>query len=105
MIIEETNFRSLLSISALPIPTTIHRYKGVYFALAHIGESLYLAFCKDAPQEETPFIEYDLITRDFSLTLSSKDFSKSPTSVIIPVIEVTRLTGETGEKIKEALGV
>lgn len=104
MITEETNFRSLLAICATPIPTTIHRYKGVYFGLAHIGDSIYIALAKDGPKEKAPYIEYDTRERTYRTVDPSKQtFSKSPTTVTIPVIEVKELTGEIGEKIKKVL--
>jgi hypothetical protein len=104
MIIEETTFRSLLAVCAVPIPTTIHRYRDVYFGLAHIGDSIYIALAKDGPKEKASYIEYDTRERTYRLVDPSKqDFSRSPTTVTIPVIEVKELSGELGEKIKSIL--
>lgn len=101
MIIEETTFESLLAICAVPIPTTIHRYKDVYFALAHIGDSIYIALAKDGPKDKAPYIEYDARERTYRMVDPSKQaFSKSPTTVTIPVIEAKELRGDLGEKIK-----
>jgi len=104
MIIEETTFRSLLAVCAVPVPTTIHRYKKNYFALAHIGDALYLAIARDGPKEEAPYIEYDTKERAWRLLDPAKqEFSKNPSTVTIPVIEVKKLGGEHGEKIKKLL--
>ncbi|MDI6708484.1 MAG: hypothetical protein QMD21_00785 [Candidatus Thermoplasmatota archaeon] len=104
MIIEETTFGSLLAICAAPIPTTVHRHKDVYFGLAHIGDSIYIAIAKDGPKEKAPYIEYDTRERTWKLVDPAKQtFSRSPTTVTIPVIEVKELSGELGEKIKTIL--
>lgn len=105
MIIEETTFGSLLAICASPTPTTVHRYKDTYFGLAHIGDSLYIAVARDAPKEQAPFIEYDTNTRKWRLVDPSKEaFSRDPSVVKLPVIEVKKLSGDVGEKIKSVLG-
>ncbi|MEW6069826.1 MAG: hypothetical protein AB1485_04350 [Candidatus Thermoplasmatota archaeon] len=104
MIIEETTFSSLLAICSSPIPTTVHRYKGVYFGIAHIGDALYLAISRDAPRSEAPYIEYDSRDRTYRFVDPRKDtFSRSPTAIVIPIIEVKELSGELGEKIKSIL--
>ena len=72
MIVEETTFRSMLAISATPVPTTIHRYKDVYFVLAHIGDIIYLAISRDGPKEKAPFVEYDLRRREWRLVEDRK---------------------------------
>ena len=103
MIVEETDFRSLIAISSVPIATTVHRYKDVYFGLAHIGESIYLALARDGPKEFAPFIEYDIRTKEYSLIESSKGFSRVPSRVVIPVINVKKLSGDVGEEIKKII--
>lgn len=105
MIVEETTFTSLLAICATPIPTTIHRYKGVYFGLAHIGESIYIAVARDASRgPDVPYIEYDVRERTYWFVDPKKQpFSKAPTVVVIPVIEVIELSGDVGEKIKKVV--
>jgi len=104
MIIEETTFGSLLAICASPAPTIIHRYKDIYFGLAHIGDSLYIAVARDAPKEQAPFIEYNTSTRRWRLIDPSEEaFSRDPSVVKLPVVEVKKLGGDVGEKIKSVL--
>lgn len=104
MIVEETTFRSLLEICATPMPTPIHRYKDVYFALAHIGDATYLAISRDGPKEKVPFIEYDLRRREWKLVDPAKgSFSGEPSTVVIPVVDVKELSGKVGEEIKKLL--
>lgn len=103
MIVEETDFRSLIAISSTPIPTTVHRYKDVYFGLAHIGESVYLAFARDGPKEKAPFIEYDMRSKEYSLVDPSKGFSRDPSKVVVPVIDVKNLSGDVGEEIRKII--
>jgi len=105
MIVEETTFRSLLAICATPMPTPIHHYKDVYFALAHIGEAIYLAMSRDGPKEKAPFIEYDLRRREWKLVDPAKGgFSEEPSTAVIPVVDVKELSGKVGEEIKKILG-
>lgn len=105
MIIEETTFRSLLAICATPMPTPIHYYKDIYFALAHIGEATYLAISRDGPKEKAPFIEYDLRRREWRMVdPSRKGFSGDPSTAVIPIVEVKELSGKVGEEIKRVLG-
>ena len=104
MIVEETDFSSLIAISSAPIATTVHRYKDVYFGLAHIGESVYLAFARDGPKEKAPFIEYDVRSKEYSLVdPSKKPFSRDPSKVVIPVIYEKELSGDVGEEIKKVI--
>jgi len=104
MIVEETDFKSLIAISSVPIATTVHRYKDVYFGLAHIGESIYLALARDGPKEFAPFVEYDVRTKEWSLIdPTKKPFSKDPSKVVIPVIDVKKLSGDVGEEIKKII--
>ena len=103
MIVEETDFRALIAISSTPIPTMVHRYRDVYFGLAHIGESIYLALARDGPKEFAPFIEYDIRTKEYSLIEPSKGFSRDPSRVVIPVINVKKLSGDVGEEIKKII--
>jgi len=104
MIIEETTFGSLLAICASPTPTIVHRYKSIYFGLAHIGDSLYIAIARDAPSETAPFIEYNTSTRKWRLLDPSKEaFSRDPSVAKLPVIEAKKLSGDVGEKIKSVL--
>lgn len=105
MIVEETTFQSLLAICATPLATPIHRYKDVYYGLAHIGNIPYLAICKDGPKEKAPFIEYDLRQRVWRLVDPKRErFSGDPHTVVIPIAEINELKGKVGEEIKAALG-
>jgi hypothetical protein len=104
MIVEKTTFRSLLAICATPMPTPIHRYRGVYFALAHIGEATYLAMSRDGPEEKAPFIEYDLRRREWKPVDPARGgFSGEPSTVVIPIVDVKELSGKVGEEIKKLL--
>ena len=104
MIVEETTFSSLLAICSAPMPTPIHRYKDVYFGLAHIGEATYLAISRDGPKEKAQFIEYDLRRQEWRLVDPKKEsFSGDPSTVIIPIVEVKELSGKVGEEIKKLL--
>ena len=104
MIVEETDFRSIIAISSTPMPTTVHRYKDVYFGLAHIGDSIYIAIAKDGPKEFAPFIEYDIRSKEYSLVdPSKKGFSRDPSKVVVPVINVKNLSGDVGEEIRKIL--
>jgi len=104
MIVEETDFRSLIAMSSTPIPTMVHRYKDVYFGLAHIGDSIYIALARDGPKEKAPFIEYDIRSKEYSLVdPSKKDFSRDPSKVVVPVINVKNLSGDVGEEIKKII--
>lgn len=87
------------------MPTPIHQYKDVYFALAHIGDAPYLAVSRDGPKEKAPFIEYDLRRREWRLMDPSRGgFSGDPTTAIIPIVDVKELSGKVGEEIKKILG-
>ena len=104
MIVEETTFSSLLAICSTPMPTPIHRYKDVYFGLAHIGEATYLAISRDGPKEKAPFIEYDLRRREWRPVDPKKEsFSGDPSTVVIPIAEIKELRGKVGEEIKKLL--
>ncbi len=84
------------------MPTTVHRYKDVYFGLAHIGNSIYIAIAKDGPKESVPFIEYDIRSKEYSMVdPSKKSFSRDPAKVIVPVIHVKNLSGDVGEEIRK----
>jgi hypothetical protein len=105
MIVEETTFRSMLAITATPVPTPIHRYKDAYFVLAHIGDVTYLAISRDGPKERAPFVEYDLRRRGWRLVDPAKEsFSGDPSTVVILIVEVKELSGKVGEEIKRVLG-
>ena len=105
MIVEETTFRSLLAICATPMPTPIHRYKDVYFGLAHVGDVIYLAISRDGPKEKAPFVEYDLRRMEWRLVDPAKEgFSGDPSSVVISIVEVKELSGKVGDEIKKLLG-
>jgi len=105
MIVEETTFRSLIAICATPVPTPIHRYKDVYFGLAHIGDVTYLVISRDGPKGEVPFIEYDLRRREWRPVDPKKEsFSGDPSTVVIPIAEIKKLSGKVGEEIKKILG-
>jgi len=105
IIVEETTFRSLIAICATPVPTPIHRYKDVYFGLAHIGAVIYLAVSRDGPKEKMLFIEHDLRRREWRPVDPKKEsFSGDPSTVVIPVAEIKELSGKVGEEIKKILG-
>lgn len=104
MIVEETDFRSIITMSSTPIPTMVHRYRDVYFGLAHIGDSIYIALARDGPKEKAPFIEYDIRSKEWLLIdPEKKSFSRDPSKVVIPVIDVKNLSGDVGEEIKKII--
>jgi uncharacterized protein YcgL (UPF0745 family) len=104
MIIEEMTFESLLAMCASPVTTSIHKYKDVFYLLAHVGESIYIAIARDSPKVVGRYIEYDIKERWYKVVDPLKEgFSRTPTVVTIPIVEVKKLHGEMGEKIKEIL--
>ncbi|MFA5772512.1 MAG: hypothetical protein WC974_07270 [Thermoplasmata archaeon] len=104
MIIEEMAFESLLAMCASPMATPIHKHNDVFYLLAHIGESVYIAIARDAPKGVGRYIEYDVKERWYKIVEPSKDsFSRNPTVVTIPIVEVKKLHGEMGGKIKKVL--
>ena len=104
MIIEEMAFESLLAMCASPVATPIHRHKDVFYLLAHIGKSVYIAVARDAPKGVGRYIEYDVKERWYKVVdLSKEGFSRNPTVVTIPIVEVKKLHGEMGGKIKKVL--
>jgi hypothetical protein len=88
-IVEETDFKSLLAICATPMPSTIRRYKDVYYGLAHIGNEIYLAISRDGPKERAPFVEYDLRRREWKLVNPKREsLSGDPSAIVIPSIYI-----------------
>lgn len=104
MLIEETSFESLLAMCASPMASPIHKYNDVFYLLAHIGENVYIAIARESPKGTGRFIEYDVKERWYKMVDPSKEgFSRNPTVVTIPIVEVKKLHGEMGEKIKTVL--
>lgn len=102
MIVEKTNFESLLAISAMGKPSPVHKYEGKFFGLASIGRTTYLIYTDEGP--ETPFVEYDLRTREWRpVDPKADEFTGDPNSAIVPIIDIKELSGDTGEEIKGLL--
>jgi len=65
--------------------------------LAHVGDVTHLAISRDGPEEKAPFVEYDLIRREWGLVDPTKGgFSGDPRAVVIPIVEAKELNGKVG---------